>query len=165
MADQDLNLFAATTDILDADIIAVRKNSDGVWRKITGADLRLIKDTVTAKAFKSQIGPLSIADDAVADIDFSADTRGIMIVTGNVGARGQAVVFFRVGAINEAQLLASHGSVAVSTVFLGGTTGVDGDLTISARDIDRIHIENRTGASGSYEIAILATNGGEVAAL
>lgn len=42
MADQDLNDFTSTSDIADADQVAIRKGSDGLWRKMTGADLKAL---------------------------------------------------------------------------------------------------------------------------
>jgi hypothetical protein len=102
----------------------------------------------------------SLDDDEAGYVDMGSVTRGVLVVSGNVGAAGSATVHFRVGDANAHSSIASSTGPTVTgaTGALDGTTGVDGHLTISADTAtNRLYIENRTGSARSYVVTFLST--------
>jgi len=86
------------------------------------------------------------------------NVNGAIQVCGSTNNAGSAKVHFRAGSANFATLVDSSGAtVGVDTVALNGTTGPDGELTISSTS-DGLYIENRTGSNAQYSIALLGVN-------
>lgn len=106
--------------------------------------------TIVNNSFTSE----SVPDDSVLKIQFDGTrASGILIVAGGASSRRAAIVFFRCGSAPHCILMAeSDAQVAVTTGALAGTTGVDGNLTISTHTDNAIYIENRTGASSFYTL-------------
>lgn len=107
---------------------------------------------------------ISLADDAATTITFTISTAasGVLIVSATSGAHlvsasssaGSFFGWFRVGTSPAMQLM--EGEANVTTGALTGTTGTDGQTTISAHTDGKIYIENRVGATVTLQIAILA---------
>ena len=106
---------------------------------------------------------VTLNDDQAGYWTFSAaDSRGIAVISGNVDGAGSTMVAFRVGSNIFCRALASGisaGAVATTTGALNGTTGTNGNLTLSVTLTatgDRLYIENRTGATRGYVITFLS---------
>lgn len=102
----------------------------------------------------------TLNDDQAVEIDFDGQVvGGLLILTGNLGGAGHAIVVFRTDGSAFATKLASQiaaGNVTTLTGALNGMTGADGDLTISAATgQSALFIENRTGATRSYRFQFL----------
>jgi hypothetical protein len=102
----------------------------------------------------------TIADDAVASFTFNTDpVNGMFSLAGNLSGAGAALVHYRAGDASAfVNILAEAGvNVTGTTGVLTGTTGVDGELTISADGTDpKLYIENRTGTSRVYALTFAA---------
>ena len=112
----------------------------------------------------STLGNITIADDAVYSFQFNGQstilTYGVLTVAGSNVSAGGGVFHFR---------CASSGPTAKATKWAGetntvayaaggaltGTTGTDGQLTISS-DATKIYIENRRGFAVSLNIHLAA---------
>jgi hypothetical protein len=123
----------------------------------------------TGPAFNS--GTASLNDDQAGYFTFSATaSRGILCISGNVDAAGSAIVAFRVGDNIFCRALGSGisaGAVATTTGALAGTTGSDGNLTLSVTLTatgNRFYIENRTGGARGYAVSILGGVAGTIGA-
>ncbi len=107
-----------------------------------------------------------IADDAVATVT-PGRTGGFLAMTcgGQSGAAStnealSAHIFFDCGstapAISKGTGFASIGAnVAVVTTDLTGTSGTDGNVTVSARNDGTLKIENRSGASATFNLWVM----------
>jgi hypothetical protein len=118
--------------------------------------------TLIARDFKSKFTATSIADDAVATITLTAaGSYGILVLAGNTSSAGGVVALFRVGTSVHMTILSSGGATVTGTTgALTGTTGADGELTISAHTDNKIYIENRTGGARAYQMTLLSMSGG-----
>lgn len=123
-------------------------------------------ENILAETLKSA-AEFTIADDAVKTIALSASgTRGIILIAGNGASAEHAVVAFRVGDSAHISLLGNTANVTASSSVLAGTTGADGDLTISATNTNNnLYIENRTGAQRAYTITLLSISGGSLSSI
>lgn len=177
MADQSLSLYSETTVIEDTDLIAIRKDSsDSVWRYMTGASLKAsaldslsVSGTTTVAALNSQESFTEIADDGVATIAFDGDAQGIVFVSAKDIGGGIAIAYVRIGTSPQSAVLASSlsggGSVVATTGALTGTTGSDGNLTISCHTDNNLYVENRSGGARKYQLAFVAFQGSNVSSL
>jgi len=109
---------------------------------------------------------VTIADDAVASIT-PPRTGGFMMITSdgttdypNVNRTG--MIYYDVGASLDLQKLDVFGSYAygssdlnVTTGNLTGTTGTDGNVTVSAASSGVIKVENRTGGNRTFSVTFL----------
>lgn len=105
-------------------------------------------------------GNLSLADDAAAYMEFSAaSSRGVLVFGANVGAGGNGIAAFRVGAGAFMTEIATAGATFLATTTasgLTGTTGTDGRLTLAAHTtLNRLYVENRTGNARDYGFSFL----------
>ena len=111
--------------------------------------------TVSATIRSWEVIPLADDNAGYFVLDPDKQNYGIVAVSGNASGSKFGMVAYRVGD-GSAYCTVMNGSsgFTATTGVLTGTTGVDGDLTISA-DISnrRIYIENRTGSSRSYVIS------------
>jgi hypothetical protein len=125
----------------------------------------LASTTITAHNFRANTTTdFTMADDTAAYINMGVATRGVFFITGNTLAGGVAMVAFRCGDANAHATIMSSASggptVTGGTGTLAGTTGTDTHLTIRADTAtNRVYVENRTGASRTYNYAFLALNG------
>jgi hypothetical protein len=105
----------------------------------------------------------SIADDTAMTLGVGTGVvRGLLVVVGNTAPAGHALVAFRTGDPSAHATVISSGGVTVDggVGALGGTTGVDGRLTIHARtDQTWLQLENRTGSVRGYSFSFLAVSG------
>ncbi len=118
------------------------------------------KRVIGTSGVSSKEAVLTVPDDRAAYVEFSAAApTGMIAVCSSVpGSGGTALFAFRVGDASRAiTILASAGPTTTATTGeLTGTTGVDGQFTISAsQTFNRVYIENRTGASRSYNYTIM----------
>lgn len=109
------------------------------------------KDTIgnsITSLFDNNTFRLTIDDDAVSKIALPART-GFVVVDANVTtyyAMAHYVADDR-NATSQLDSIAAGANVTLTTGVLAGTTGADGDLTLSAHTDGNLYIENRTGAS------------------
>lgn len=83
---------------------------------------------------------------------------GVMLLYGrSAGYYGlHAIVSYRVLSTGYSLKILGHANVAVTTGALTGTTGVDGNVTVSASHADgKLYIENRYGSAISLGIVLL----------
>lgn len=102
---------------------------------------------------------ITLADDAATSVDLFAGGSvqwGTMTIvcssTGNGFPNG--LVRYRITtspALTDLGLLTTT-NVVLTTGALAGTTGIDGDFTISAHTDGKIYFENRTGSSKSFRV-------------
>lgn len=106
--------------------------------------------------------PVTLADDEAAFVSFTADARGIVLISSNTSSAGTFIGNFRVNNGAFVQELASAGPVTVvaAGAGLGGMTGADGDFSIRAHDaLNRLYIENRTGGQRTYRFTFVGMDG------
>jgi hypothetical protein len=99
---------------------------------------------------------IPVNDDTAASIEFDGDAKGVAVISGSTGGLRGTTVHFRVGATNHATLISSSANVVATTGELTGTTGTDGNLTISAHTDRKLYIENRRGQNGTYTVTFLS---------
>ena len=102
----------------------------------------------------------SLNDDKAVylEFDIAEGNYGIISIASNTAASKQAIAAFRVNTSGFCSLLAGSSGVTCQTGALTGTTGVDGQLTISALTTDnRLYLENRTNSVRSYIITMLSS--------
>ena len=110
---------------------------------------------------------VAIADDAVLTITTSTtDFRGILAITSSsvpANARINGFIHFRTltGQAPYAIALERTTNISLTNGSLTGTTGVDGNSTLSIMN-NRIYIENRSGANIIYTLTFLNTEDGVV---
>lgn len=98
----------------------------------------------------------NIADDGVINF-LSPSTFGIILVIGTNYSNKNAILWLRPNSGGaQATVIVGGALVAVTTGILSGTTGVDGNLTVSAHTDGRVYIENRTGAGTGVSYTILS---------
>ena len=100
-------------------------------------------------------GSFSLADNAAVTIPIALNGAtavfGKLLLSANVAAALPSTVDFRLG--SSPYVLVTGGSATARTGALNGTTGVDGNLSVSA-DGSNFRIENRTGALRTYGFTI-----------
>jgi len=94
-----------------------------------------------------------VADDDVIVIGMPADTAMALIT--EAGGHGNTMVFVDgvTPAINE--LVSDAGAYDFTTGVLTGTTGVDGNVTVSVDNAGNLYIENRSGATLKFAVSLL----------
>ncbi|WP_454914974.1 DUF2793 domain-containing protein [Xanthobacter sediminis] len=96
----------------------------------------------------------TIADDTALQIDLGAGVIGWGVVAPQFSSGAAALFAFRATSGGYyVRLLASVGTIAVSSVPLTGTTGADGGVTLSVTSAT-FWVENRTGGSQPYLISL-----------
>lgn len=126
---------------------------------------RSITYDVSPQGHRSALTDISIADDAVYLFTFTGLTRGIITLAGNSATARSPIIAFRLGDGSAycSLLTSEETGVAVTTGVLTGTTGVDGNLTISAGTASNtLYIENRRGAALTWMPTFLSLSGGEL---
>lgn len=104
---------------------------------------------------------ITVADDAAAVVAASTNdfTSNMHITPTSVPAAGNPAgsVWLRASSSPSAAIisLSTTTNVSVTTGILTGTTGTDGNLTISAANNGNYYIENRTGASKTFIITLM----------
>lgn len=101
---------------------------------------------------------LTIADNAAGSVTPGFDGGFAFVAAGNDGSpasNANAIFHFDVGPSNSIVSAFTGPAATLTTGVLTGTTGVDGDLTISAGADGNLYVENRTGASRKFTIHIL----------
>lgn len=99
----------------------------------------------------------SVTDDSVGTITAAvAASSGRIAIISSSGASSYGIVHFR-GSDGRVDLLTSEAGFDVLTsTVLTGTTGVDGNTTISYEETtDTLYIENREGLTQIYRVTIL----------
>lgn len=115
----------------------------------------ILSQISTAAAFTAQLGPTTwlciVPDDGVAAIDVGVgQTAGVVsLIERNRGVSNYFHGLVEAGN-NVAILTIGSSGFALSAGNLTGTTGVDGNLTLSARSDGRWYVENRTGTPGAF---------------
>ena len=126
-----------------------------VLEKSDGTDVLNVDNNGGLKAAGTRTNSVSIADDAVHSFT-PPFTSGFVLVHSQNGAATKRVM---------AQYCASGTAVMnslnigtdynVTTGVLAGTTGVDTKVTVSAHTDGKIYIENRSGATATFNFTIL----------
>ena len=102
----------------------------------------------------------SITDDSV----FSFKPRDLttlgstgLVMVNRVTNNNHLLAVYAAHPSNASMTEVSRVSIAMTTGVLNGTTGGDGNLTVSCATDEKIYIENRTGATITVSIALLVT--------
>lgn len=151
--DMDLTVDDLTLDDMTVDAItAASVTASGQVQGATGVFSSSATITRAVTQTQRSRTEQSLNDDQAGYFTFSAATRGILTLNGNTSAAKSAVIAFRCGDGSAyVTVLSSSGGVTGTTGALAGTTGVDGELTISADTSNpRLYIENRTGGLRSH---------------
>ncbi len=113
---------------------------------------------VIAPRIKSAVA-VSVADDAAVDLGAMANTRELVLIWArNAGTTPVLAGLFYVntsGAPEIVQIAGPTTNVVTTTSNVTGTTGVDGNWTISATS-GSLKVENRTGSSKSIAYQLFA---------
>ena len=149
---------------IDSTTIGANTASNAVFTNVSSATVHASNHTQSPNFFyESQ----TLNDDQAGYWTFSAaGCFGMVDLAGNVSQAGAARVWFRVGNSILCRALSSSisaGSVVTSTGPLTGTSGTDGNFTISTTSTgtgDRLYIENRTGGVRAYGATFNATING-----
>lgn len=101
---------------------------------------------------------VTIPDDDVYSFTPAGSNGHLFVSRDSVNHQG--IIWYRASASNPGtNKLAGGPNLDVSTSALTGTTGVDGNTTVSTNG-GLIYIENRTNGSGVYTITLITSNGG-----
>ena len=120
---------------------------------------------INSDVYRSTIDPreISISNNAAFYIEFDGPSRGFLHVSGNTLPRKSGIFHFRTGdgSAGAEKIGGSATNVATTIGALNGTTGSVGNLTFSVDNtLNRVYIENRTGADGAYTFVITNMNQG-----
>ncbi len=139
--------------------------SASVSEKITGvkssagsADVLNISAAGASLGLKNYSGTnITILDNGVYSFT-PGKIIGVLLIygrdSGYFGVHG--IVSYRVAATHFTLKIAGHAGLAVATGALTGTTGVDGNVTVSANSADgKVYIENRHGLTINIGIVLL----------
>lgn len=128
--------------------------ADGNFMVQDGVGNVVAESTETAStSLGMDANTVTIGDDAATSFTPSG-SEGVIAVTDDNAQGG--VVHYKVSSTNATTSIGGTASLAVSTGSLSGTSGTDGNLTVSANDGDgKIYIENRTGGSRNVSYRIL----------
>lgn len=138
----------------DASLLVAKASTDrvGIGTNAPAEKLQ-VAGTVRANAFTSYT--FTLADDAATSIDLGAAASGWCFVSSMNGSTAKGALFFKVGASPAADsAIAAPGTLGTGT--LSGATGTDGEFTIRAHTDNKLYFENRTGASLSFTVALVA---------
>jgi hypothetical protein len=122
-------------------------------RNATNSDIIFSVDNKARQMARSYYsGRTTIADDATASItiDSGSGTSGIIMVWGLDLQNVFAQALFRVNNSPAMNSMSVGSLAAITTGDLTGTTGVDGNMTVSAKNDGTIEIENRTGGNRTF---------------
>lgn len=95
----------------------------------------------------------SVDDDAVIAIKLPRATQMIMIT--ETEGHGQLMAFGVTSVAALSEFAAAGGVYTLTTGVLTGTTGVDGEQTVSVHTDEFLYIENRSGVIRNYVVSIL----------
>ncbi len=137
----------------DANLLVAKASTDrvGIGTNAPAEKLQ-VAGVVRASAFTSHT--FTLMDDTATSIDLGAAASGMCFIS-SFGSVARGAFFFKVGASPAADsAIATPGTLGTGT--LSGATGVDGDFTIRTHTDNKIYFENRTGASVSFTVALVA---------
>ncbi len=138
----------------DANLLVAKASTDrvGIGTSVPAEKLQ-VAGTVRANAFTSYT--FTLADDAATSIDLGAAAGGMCFIGSLGSSTARGAFLFRVGATPLADnAIGTPGTLGTGT--LSGATGVDGEFTIRAHTDNKLYFENRTGASLSFTLALVA---------
>lgn len=142
-----------------------KKTSASVSEKIAGVKtVAAVSDILSISAAGVFLGVnnyygtnVTINDDSVYSFTPGKSIGVLLIHSRNATyALIHGIVIYRTVVTGYTYKIAGHAQLAVTTGVLTGTTGVDGNITVSASDADgKIYIENRHGVTISIGIVLL----------
>jgi hypothetical protein len=141
-----IRLFRST-DAADAEII-IFKGDNSATQQIT---MNATKGIVAGKLIRS--GRASIADDAVTSFTPPEATGTILVTVANNPDAVHAVFD---DAPSMTQISLAGTKFELTTGVLAGTTGTDAKATVSIANTGVVYIENRLGATGTFQWSILS---------
>lgn len=138
----------------DSALLVVKASTDRVGIGTTAPAEKLhVNGVLRAGGFTS--ATFTLADDTATSLDVGAAAAGWCFVASGSAVTARGAFLFKVGTGALADTaLGTPGTIGTGT--LGGATGVDGDFTIRAHTDNRLYFENRTGASLSVTLALVA---------
>lgn len=138
----------------DANLLFAKASTDrvGIGTNAPAEKLQ-VAGVVRANGFTSY--SFTLADDAATSIDFGATASGMCFLSSFSASAARGALFFKVGTSPAADTpVGAPGTL--TTGALAGATGSDGDFTVAAHTDNKLYFENRTGASLSFTVAVLA---------
>ena len=154
-------LNSATLNKVEVDLHEIQSQHYGIWMQTASveklllgpvfAEGNLFSNIITANvASRAGSQPIqadgfrsfnaAVADNAAVSFTPPVDS-GLVIVTSDSG--DALIVAYEATGTPSATLLSGTGTGAVTTGVLSGTTGADGDITVSAHTDGQIYLENR----------------------
>jgi hypothetical protein len=126
----------------------------GFWdSSVTNLPMNLRANSATTH----RVETFDLADDAATSVTPVAKGGHVLISLDDDDAypfNGGGLAYFDVGTNAACTDVALHGNAAVTTGALAGTTGSDGNLTLSSHTDGKLYIENRTGGSRKVTLII-----------
>lgn len=110
-----------------------------------------IDDSDILVARKHRTVDFTLADDTASSFALAGSQAAYIVVVG-ITSTISGIAQARVTAGVVSAVVVGGASFAVSTGVLAGTTGVDGNITISPHTDGNIYIENRVGATRTFSI-------------
>lgn len=138
----------------DVNLLMVKASSDKVGIGVAAPAEKLqVAGLVRANGFTTAV--FTLADNAAGSFDLGAAAMGWCFISSPHATTARGAFAFKVGTAPLADsAIAMPGTLGTGT--LTGVTGVDGDFTIRAHTDNKLYFENRTGASLSFTIALVA---------
>lgn len=138
----------------DTSLLLVKASSDRVGIGVaTPAEKLQVNGVVRASGFTTAI--YTLADDTATSFDLGTAAMGWCFISSPHATTARGAFAFKVGTSPLADSsIAQPGTLGTGT--LSGVSGVDGDFTIRAHTDNKLYFENRTGASLSFSIAVVA---------
>lgn len=115
--------------------------------------------SITRKAAKTALGLVfdaTVLDDNVMIVDLGTTVFNLLFALSGNGTGAPRGLFAARAATGPfcASIVSTGGTVTATTGALAGTTGADGTVTVSADTTGKLYVENRSGSTYRYTVAV-----------
>lgn len=140
---------------VDARVVAIGESED--WQSETEVDAR-VSTVVPTVANARTWNTAGLQDDEVAVIDFGSGIDGAVLIheNSNTPVANGFFTFNCATGLGRVTSIISNG-ITITTGALTGTTGTDGNITISAFE-NKLYLENRSGSQVVAGITVMSRN-------
>lgn len=138
-----------------------------VWVSATGLNQSQVDARVVAvapEASQGNAGPATvfvvgpgIADDGVYELDFGTDVSAAHVIVSNNTNSQYGVFAIRAHSVSAHCVAMVSNNITAQTGVLTGTTGADGQVTISTHTDNKLYLENRAGGTSKFIITVSRT--------
>ncbi len=142
----------------DTSLLITKASSDRIGVGVSSPSEKLhVNGTVMANSFVSN--RITLANNAATSINLNANCAGWCFISSFSGLIAKGGFYFKVGssaALDASMVLGTPGVFSIG--ILSGATGISGDFTISAHTDNKLYFENRTGATLTFTITLIAAH-------